>query len=141
MKRHSREEIIAYETAKLNDGDVHAAGKFKSKAIDIQHKAYDKDFANEKFEIACEILTSVGHCSQSECESCPLSIAHNTALTEIEAGTRNRIEKDKPYKRNIKTPGYWVSIYVDKHGKVTTVMRPFVKKDKVDIQESDRYLC
>ena len=30
--------------------------------------------------------------------------------------------------------GFELRAYVDKNGKVTTVMRPFMKKDKVDIQ-------
>lgn len=134
MKRHSREEIIAYETNKLHDGDPNAQAKFVGKAIDILNKAWDKDFAKEKFEIACEVLLQTGKCSHGQCDTCAVNEAYLNACTEIDAGLRKRPEKDKQYKKNFRVPGYWVSVYADKNGKVTTVMRPFIKKDKVDIQ-------
>lgn len=77
---------LEYERRKLI-GNRQAQHKFFGKAIDIQKHAYTVNFANAKCEFACEVLLSVGFC-QRQCDQCKLNWAHQTAIAELEEGTR-----------------------------------------------------
>ena len=130
-ERRTKEEIVAYEVKKIRESgsEVYSAAKFKSKAIDIQVKAWDENFANEKYEIACDVLMGVEHCSHINCDDCPLKVAHEEAISEILSGDRTKPERKRVKRFKYSIPGYLVTVKTNPEtGVITSVMRPFVGK-------------
>lgn len=121
----SIEEIVRYEVDKIAEGGENAARIFKGKAISIQNKAWDAEYADGRFEVACNVLLIAGCCNRNECDNCTLNSAHNQALIDISSGLRKKPERVRYKKFRYSVPGYIVSVKTNpKTGVVTSVMKP-----------------
>lgn len=86
------EEKFNYECNKIR-GDRNAQNVFFGKAIAIQNSpdTVNIDYANNKFEFACDVLVHMGYCNNTMCDDCKLAFANASAQEEIMSGKRRRV--------------------------------------------------
>lgn len=100
-ERFNQAVRAAAQKISLNEGQLH---RFIDKAVDIQNKAWDANYAMRKYEFSMAVLkinknyvsysgTEVFKASDSDIER--LTIANALAMTEIEEGKRVKPKRTK----------------------------------------------
>lgn len=57
--------------------------------------AWEKSYVEYWFNKTCEDCATKGLCNHCNCDKCALKIAHDKAITEIDAGLRKPLERTK----------------------------------------------
>lgn len=83
---YTNEEKVTYFSEKITDRAE--MNQFFSNAIAVQNNAYGLRFAENNYEVSCEVLSRKGFCNHHDCEQCKLKWAHERAKDEILCGIR-----------------------------------------------------
>lgn len=67
----------------------HNLSSFEENGIAKQDKSYKISFAYKNFEYSCKLCCEQNR-RRGNCETCPIKIAHEKAITEIKAGLREK---------------------------------------------------
>lgn len=98
--------------------------KFINNAITKQDSAWKREYADRAFAFSCDMCSS-RNLLHIPCHHCPIKIAHDRAIQEIESGERIR-----PRSRKFVNDSS-VKVYFDKKGHKTVVV---IEAENLEVQ-------